>query len=769
MPRLPLYISKVQKQKFDRDLRALQRQSNQLNQELTSLPTIPKESVNNPVENCLSESSNSAPNTPPESPHSFSTPRPESVSSSSSASPSITQRVLSLASGVSQKETSRRVPLPSLPSSPSDSPRSPCIEVETMSKAEETSNVLSALTDAFKDLSRSMRGNNPQPPSLCSRIGRNAEELEAFLDCVLTFAEEQQWNRTRLLTELRPISCDRFLTFLTYEVEANWEVSEEFNDRQRFRRVCVHCLVKPLEEIAMELQICRPLEGESLFDALRRLNRYGRMTAFPKSDLCHENLRKMIRVRPEVIHLSISCKDYRELASQALSLLSSTDNKLTRLPLHPDSTSTSGFKPSFSSSTCSHCNKKGHTERSCWKLHPNQKPTRGQLFQYLQQALIHGEQHMARPAGKRQPRNASGGRSTSPNVGGIPAGRQQRGGTPERRAERSQPKPAHILNQFPKYMSNPESENQIRDNLMPPTVPMTKCGQRDSLIQILWSNLLKTRIPVPASVLLAMTPNRAEQQNTIQNALSDALHQRLLTSREGTGGSSGSGGAQGSRHSGRPVIESTSSSEGTGGGNMGLGLPLGGGNIDVTTFTGSSPHLGEDPNVPPNRQHLQDDSTINQMIDSLFGGGGYDEIYHQIQQDDLEGWEHQQHLQQSNEQHHQLAANDDVYSWGFEHPHLTYATVEFEKGRKTRAMLDSGSTINTITRKVAERMGLTITPKQALFSTAAGSKEVIGEIMTTIKSDLYEGPIQLTVCETHPVGLIVGNRLLKFTSPVEFH
>lgn len=88
---------------------------------------------------------------------------------------------------------------------------------------------------------------------------------------------------------------------------------------------------------------------------------------------------------------------------------------------------------------------------------------------------------------------------------------------------------------------------------------------------------------------------------------------------------------------------------------------------------------------------------------------------------------------------------------------------------KTRAMLDSGSTINTITRRVAEKMGLVITAKVAQFTTAAGPKEIIGEIHTMIKSDLYAGPISLTVCEHHPVGLIIGNRLLKFTSPVAFH
>lgn len=84
-------------------------------------------------------------------------------------------------------------------------------------------------------------------------------------------------------------------------------------------------------------------------------------------------------------------------------------------------------------------------------------------------------------------------------------------------------------------------------------------------------------------------------------------------------------------------------------------------------------------------------------------------------------------------------------------------------------MLDSGSTINTITRRVANEMGLKILPKQALFSTAAGSKEVTGEVLTNIKSECYDGPICLTVCETHPVGLIIGNRLLRMTSPVVFH
>lgn len=92
------------------------------------------------------------------------------------------------------------------------------------------------------------------------------------------------------------------------------------------------------------------------------------------------------------------------------------------------------------------------------------------------------------------------------------------------------------------------------------------------------------------------------------------------------------------------------------------------------------------------------------------------------------------------EQYQQLTAEADIYKWGFEHPHFTYATVEFQSGSKTRAMLDSGSTINTITRRVAEKMGLKIIPKIAQFTTAAGPKEIIGEISTTIKSDLYEGP-----------------------------
>lgn len=428
-----------------------------------------------------------------------------------------------------------------------------------------------------------MRNSAPQAPSLCSRIpkhmipfngGRNAEELKAYLDCILTVAEEQQWNRAKLLAKLRPISCDRFLSFLTYEVEPNWEVSHEFNDRQRFRRVCVHCLIKPLEEIQMEMQIGRLLEGENLYDALRRINRYGRISSFPKTDLCLENLRRMLRVRPEVIHLTISCTTYQQLASQALSLLSVVDNKLTKLPLHPQPVSISAFRSSASSQQCSHCNKKGHSDRSCWKLHPEQKPIRGQLFQYLQEIVMNDEQHMARPAGRRPPRAQ---RSTSPRI--------VRPRVPSAEGRRV-PKPAHVLNQFPRYMSNPEIDAQIRDNLMPPSVPMTKAGQRDSPIQILWSNLMKTKIPVPASVLLAMTPNRQEQQNAIQNALSDALHQRLLTSSQGRNDPGFVGGG-----SGRPVIESSSSeSEARGASGSGLNRPGtgDGSNIDITTLLGSS-------------------------------------------------------------------------------------------------------------------------------------------------------------------------------------
>lgn len=151
----------------------------------------------------------------------------------------------------------------------------------------------------------------------------------------------------------------------------------------------------------MELLTCRLLPNENLYDALRRLNRYGRMTRFQKSDL--QNLRKMLRVRSEVVHLTISCDSYHALAYQSLSLLAATDNKLTRLPLHSQPTSTT-ISRSSTSQACSHCNKKGHSERNCWKLHPDQKPTRSQL--YLQELMVDEEQHMARPAGKRPTRPA---------------------------------------------------------------------------------------------------------------------------------------------------------------------------------------------------------------------------------------------------------------------------------------------------------------------------------------------------------------------------
>lgn len=109
-----------------------------------------------------------------------------------------------------------------------------------MAKEESTAHVLSSLTDSFKDLSRALRGNSTNSVNLCQRIprhmvpfngGNNAEELEAYLDCVLTVAEERSWNRAKILSELRSLSCDRFLHFLTYQVEPNWEISEEFNDR----------------------------------------------------------------------------------------------------------------------------------------------------------------------------------------------------------------------------------------------------------------------------------------------------------------------------------------------------------------------------------------------------------------------------------------------------------------------------------------------------------------------------------------------------------
>lgn len=97
-----------------------------------------------------------------------------------------------------------------------------------MTKEENTAHALSS--DAFKDLSRALRGNSANPSNLCQRIprrmirfngGSNAEELEAYLDCVLTVAEEQSWTKAKILSELRPLSCDRFLNFLTYEVDPN--------------------------------------------------------------------------------------------------------------------------------------------------------------------------------------------------------------------------------------------------------------------------------------------------------------------------------------------------------------------------------------------------------------------------------------------------------------------------------------------------------------------------------------------------------------------
>lgn len=89
---------------------------------------------------------------------------------------------------------------------------------------------------------------------------------------------------------------------------------------------------------------------------------------------------------------------------------------------------------------------------------------------------------------------------------------------------------------------------------------------------------------------------------------------------------------------------------------------------------------------------------------------------------------------------------------GKEHPALTYAAVEFPSALKTRAMLDSGSSINTITRKVAEQIKLKIIPKFAQFATAAGNKDIIEEIHTNMTSQKYSGAISLTVCGDHPVG-----------------
>lgn len=137
-----------------------------------------------------------------------------------------------------------------------------------------------------------------------------------------------------------------------------------------------------------------------------------------------------------------------------------------------------------------------------------------------------------------------------------PREQRQRSSSSQRQASaerpRGAPNPAHILNQFPLYMSNPGTEAKIHNALMPPSVPMTKTGQRDSLVQILWSNLLETKIPIPASVLTAMCPSRQDQDDAIRNALSDALHQRLLTflPQRAGGGRPGGGGAGGGRPGG---------------------------------------------------------------------------------------------------------------------------------------------------------------------------------------------------------------------------
>lgn len=187
---------------------------------------------------------------------------------------------------------------------------------------------------------------------------------------------------------------------------------------------------------------------------------------FPKTAISLQNLRKTLRVRPEVIHLTNSCDSYQALASQSLALLVPTDDKFTKLAMHSQSSMPSGPSATSSSSTCPHCNRKGHNERNCWKLHPEQKPTRGWLFQYLQKMME--EQHMARPAGKRQTRPQRDQRpGSSPTISPKPG--------PAERLRRA-PKPAHILNQFSLFMSHCEAD--IRNALMPLSVPMTKSGQR---------------------------------------------------------------------------------------------------------------------------------------------------------------------------------------------------------------------------------------------------------------------------------------------------
>lgn len=98
-------------------------------------------------------------------------------------------------------------------------------------------------------------------------------------------------------------------------------------------------------------------------------------------------------------------------------------------------------------------------------------------------------------------------------------------------------------------------------------------------------------------------------------------------------------------------------------------------------------------------------------------------------------------LTTKSDEQYQQSECDKIYQWGKEHPAPTDATVQFPSALKTRAMVDSGCTINTITRK--EQMQLTIVPKFAQFAIAAGKKDVIGEIRTKIKSQKYSGAISL--------------------------
>lgn len=79
----------------------------------------------------------------------------------------------------------------------------------------------------------------------------------------------------------------------------------------------------------------------------------------------------------------------------------------------------------------------------------------------------------------------------------------------------------------------------------------------------------------------------------------------------------------------------------------------------VTPFAGSSPHAGGDPNIRP--QTMQNDPHFNQLVDSFFEGG-YDQLFHQLQRDDLEDdyEEDAQHLQIRIDQQHQQAKLNEV-------------------------------------------------------------------------------------------------------------